>query len=97
MRAAEPAAGRFFSEEEVTRRDKVAVVGATVVKQLFQDADPIGETIKINLINFKVIGVLPVKGATGFRDQDDTVIIPITTAMYRVFGKNILILFPWKQ
>lgn len=90
MRAAEPAAGRFFSEEEVTRRDKVAVVGATVVKQLFQDADPIGETIKINLINFKVIGVLPVKGATGFRDQDDTVIIPITTAMYRVFGKEYI-------
>jgi macrolide transport system ATP-binding/permease protein len=90
MRAAVPVVGRFFTEDEVRRRDKVAVLGATVVQQLFQDADPIGETIKINLINFKVIGILPVKGATGFHDQDDTVIIPITTAMYRVFGKEYI-------
>jgi macrolide transport system ATP-binding/permease protein len=90
MRAAIPAVGRFFTDEEVRRRDKVAVLGTTVVKQLFGEADPIGETIKINLINFKVIGILPSKGATGFGDQDDTVIIPITTAMYRVFGKEYI-------
>ncbi len=90
IRAATPTLGRFFTEEEVKRRDKVALVGMTVVKQLFGDANPIGETIKINLINFKVIGILPVKGATGFRDQDDIVIIPVTTAMYRVFGKEYL-------
>ncbi|MFA5008920.1 MAG: ABC transporter permease [Candidatus Omnitrophota bacterium] len=90
MRSANPIAGRFFTEEEVKRRDKVAVIGATVVKQLFDDANPVGETIKINLINFKVIGVLPVKGATGFHDQDDIIIIPVTTAMYRVFGKDYL-------
>ena len=90
MRAAIPAIGRFFTEEEIKRRDKAAVLGTTVVKQLFQNANPIGESIKINLINFKVIGVLPAKGATGFRDQDDTVIIPITTAMYRVFGKEYI-------
>ncbi len=90
MRAATPILGRFFTEEEVKRRDKVAVLGMTVVKQLFGDTDPIGETIKINLINFKVIGILPVKGATGFRDQDDIVVIPVTTAMYRVFGKEYL-------
>ncbi len=46
------------------------------------------ETIKINLINFKVIGILPAKGSSGPMDQDDTVLIPITTAMYRVFGKQ---------
>ncbi len=90
IRAATPIEGRFFTEEEVKRRDKVAVLGMTVVKQLFGDANPIGETIKINLINFKVIGILPVKGATGFRDQDDIAIIPVTTAMYRVFGKDYL-------
>jgi macrolide transport system ATP-binding/permease protein len=90
MRAAIPVVGRFFTEEEVRRRDKVAVMGMTVVKQLFGDTDPIGETIKINLINFKAIGILPVKGATGFHDQDDIVIIPVTTAMYRVFGKEYL-------
>ncbi len=88
IRAAAPAVGRFFTDEEVLRRDKVAVLGMTVVRQLFQDRNPIGETIKINLINFKVIGILPEKGATGFRDQDDIVIIPVTTAMYRVFGKD---------
>jgi macrolide transport system ATP-binding/permease protein len=87
IRALTPPIGRFFTEEEVLRRDKVAVLGTTVVTQLFGDANPIGEMIKINLINFKVIGILPVKGATGFRDQDDAVIIPITTALYRLFGK----------
>ncbi|MCX5714601.1 MAG: ABC transporter permease [Candidatus Omnitrophica bacterium] len=90
IRAAVPAVGRFFTEEELTRRDKVALLGTTVVQQLFGDANPIGETIKINLINFKVIGILPAKGATGFHDQDDTVVIPITTAMYRVFGKEYI-------
>jgi len=90
MRAAVPVVGRFFTEDEVRSRDKVAVLGATMVEQLFGDADPIGETIKINLINFKVIGILPAKGATGFRDQDDIVVIPITTAMYRVFGKEYI-------
>jgi len=90
IRAATPVVGRFFTDVEVRMRDKVAVLGMTVVRQLFGDANPIGETIKINLINFKVIGVLPAKGATGFRDQDDTVIIPVTAAMYRVFGKEYL-------
>jgi macrolide transport system ATP-binding/permease protein len=90
IRAATPILGRFFTDEEVKIRDKVAVLGTTVVRQLFGDANPIGETIKINLINFKVIGILPQKGATGFHDQDDTVIIPITTAMYRVFGKEYI-------
>jgi len=90
MRSAYPVVGRFFTDEEIKMRNKVAVLGTTVVKQLFADANPIGETIKINLINFKVIGVLPAKGAAGFHDQDDTVIIPITTAMYRVFGKEYI-------
>ena len=90
MRAAIPVVGRFFTDEEVKSRAKVAVLGMTVVKQLFGDVNPLGETVKINLSNFKVIGILPEKGATGFRDQDDTVIIPVTTAMYRVFGKEYL-------
>ncbi|MDO8489547.1 MAG: ABC transporter permease, partial [Candidatus Omnitrophota bacterium] len=90
MRAAEPSVGRFFTEEEVRMREKVAVLGATVVKELFEDENPIGQVVKINLINFRVIGILPVKGATGWHDQDDTVIIPITTAMFRVFGKQYI-------
>ena len=87
-RASRPAVGRFFNEEEEKMRVKVALLGTTPARELFGDADPVGETIKINLLNFKVIGVLPSKGATGFHDQDDTVLIPVTTAMYRVFGKE---------
>lgn len=90
MRAAQPPAGRFFTDEEIRRRAKVAVLGNTVIKALFGDNNPLGETIKINAINFKIIGVLPVRGATGFRDQDDTIIIPVTTAMLRVLGKEYL-------
>ena len=90
MRASVPPIGRFFTEDEVKARDKVAVLGMTVVKQLFGDEDPMGQIIKINLINFKVIGILPQKGATGFRDQDDTIIIPVTTAMYRLLGKQYI-------
>jgi macrolide transport system ATP-binding/permease protein len=90
MRASVPAVGRFFSDEEVKMREKVAVLGMTVVRELFGSTDPIGETIKINLSNFRVIGILPQKGATGFRDQDDTVLVPATTAMYRLFGKQYI-------
>jgi len=90
MRAAMPAIGRFFTEQELRLRDKIAVLGLTVVKELFGDSNPIGKTIKINLINFKVVGILPEKGAGGWRDQDDVVVIPVTTAMYRVFGKQYI-------
>lgn len=90
MRAAVPTIGRFFTEQEVKMRQKVAVIGATVARELFGDANPVGELIKINLLNFKVIGVLPAKGGSGWRDQDDVIVIPVTTAMYRVFGKQYI-------
>ncbi len=90
MRATVPTIGRFFTEQEVKMREKVALLGLTVVKELFGDTNPIGETIKINLINFRVIGILPEKGANAFHDQDDTVMIPVTTAMYRLFGKQYI-------
>jgi macrolide transport system ATP-binding/permease protein len=90
IRASEPAVGRFFSDSEVKMREKVVLLGTTVAQELFGDANPIGETIKINLLNFKVIGILPAKGGAGFHDPDDTAIIPITTAMYRVFGKEYI-------
>jgi len=90
LRAAVPTIGRFFTEDEVRMRNKVALLGNTVVKEVFGEENPIGDTIKVNLINFKIIGILPTKGAGGFRDQDDTVVIPITTAMYRVLGKEYI-------
>ncbi len=88
MRASTPIFGRFFSEEENQRRTLVAVIGTTVARELFGDKSPIGEMIKINKVNFRVIGVLPEKGAAGPQDQDDRILVPVVTAMYRLFGKN---------
>jgi len=88
MRAAQPDVGRFFTEEENRRRARVAVIGRTVLDKLFADQDPLGETIRLNKVSFQVIGVLPEKGATGWRDQDDLIVIPVQTAMYRLLGKN---------
>lgn len=90
LRSATPTIGRFFTEEEVRMRSKVVLLGTTVIKELFGESNPIGETIKINLVNFKVIGILPAKGSSGPQDQDDIVLIPINTAMYRVLGKQYI-------
>lgn len=88
IRAAQPIAGRFFSEDEVQKRARVALIGLSVMKQLFgEDANPIGEMIKINKVSFQIIGILPQKGANGWQDQDDVIVIPITTAMRRLLGK----------
>ncbi|HJX17874.1 MAG TPA: ABC transporter permease [Acidiferrobacterales bacterium] len=88
MRAAQPDVGRFFTEEENRRRARVAVIGRTVLDKLFTDQDPIGETIRLNKVSFQVIGVLPEKGANAWRDQDDLIVIPVQTAMYRLLGKT---------
>jgi len=87
MHASEPDIGRFFTLEENQSHARVAVLGATVIRQLFGEKNPIGEFIKINKVIFQVIGVLPEKGANGFRDQDDVILIPVMTAMKRVLGK----------
>ncbi len=90
MRASVPVVGRFFTEEEFKSRAKVALIGTTVARELYGETDPVGETIKINLINFKVIGVLPAKGANAFQDENDVVVVPATTAMYRLLGKQYI-------
>ena len=90
MRASVPTVGRFFAEEELRVRQKVALLGTTVARELFGDINPTGARIKINRINFRVIGVLPEKGAAHWRDQDDVAIIPVTTAMYRLLGKEYI-------
>ena len=90
MRAALPTVGRWFTREEIQTREKVAIIGVTVVKELFGTTNPLGKTVKINRINFTVIGIAPAKGFSGPQDQDDVVFIPVTTAMYRVLGKTYL-------
>ena len=87
MHAAQPYYGRFFTEEEDQHLARVAIIGDTVVDNLFHSENPVGKLMKINQVDFKVIGLLPVKGSQGFNDQDDVVVIPLHTAMKRVLGK----------
>ena len=86
--ASEAVEGRFFNDVEVITRSRVALLGKTIVRELFEDEYPIGGYVKINRINFRVIGILPEKGATGWRDRDDEIVLPLNTAMYRLLGKK---------
>ena len=83
--------GRFISSKNVENRERVAVVGQTVVKNLFAGDDPVGKEIRVKNIPFRVIGVLNSKGnGTMGNDQDDVIFIPYTTAMERVEGVDYL-------
>jgi macrolide transport system ATP-binding/permease protein len=90
MRNANPYVGRFYTEEENQNQARVTLLGQTVVNNLFGNQDPVGREIKVNHIGFRVIGVLPLKGSSGFRDQDDMILVPLNTAMNRVLGKKYL-------
>jgi putative ABC transport system permease protein len=76
--------GEFISDSQVEARSMVVVLGSSVAETLFGDMSPVGEYIKINGRQFKVIGVLQSKGSTGVGSQDDVVIAPITTVQYRL-------------
>ncbi len=79
--------GRSFNEQDIKRAGKVAILGQTVVNELFGDVDPLGKNIRIKGIPFQVIGVLVKRGQSGMgMDQDDVVYIPITTAQKKVMG-----------
>ena len=80
-------AGRSFTSQDVKSATKVALLGQTVVDNLFGDQDPVGHAIRIKNLPFTVVGVLAPKGqdARG-HDQDDTIMIPITTAQKKLFG-----------
>ncbi|MFO7871409.1 MAG: ABC transporter permease [Kiritimatiellia bacterium] len=88
MRSYVPEIGRFFTDAEVKKREKVAVLGTTVVEELFGNANPVGASVRINRVKFRVIGILPHKGMSHWRDMDDVVFVPLTTAMYRLFGRD---------
>ncbi len=90
MKNQEPLAGRFFTDTENQVRRRVALVGQTIIREIFGDENPIGKTIKINRVYFQVIGILPSLGASTFQDQDDVIVIPIMTAMHRLQGKTYL-------
>lgn len=92
MRNSQPKSGRFFTQQENVEKKRVALLGASVIKEIWGDENfnPIGEYIKVNRTDFQVIGVLPVKGSSGWRDEDDKIIIPLNTSMYRVVGTEYL-------
>jgi macrolide transport system ATP-binding/permease protein len=85
--------GRFFTPAEANSRAKVAVIGQTIEDNLFAGANPIGQPIKINRINFTVVGLLQSQGASGFQNPDDRIVIPVKTAMYRLLGTDYLSYF----
>ena len=79
--------GRLFTERDMNSRARVAVIGKTVADNLFPGDDPVGKIMRIKKAPFQVIGVLKPKGSSGMgQDQDDTVIIPLTTAQNRMMG-----------
>lgn len=84
------ASGRMFEERDARQGRKVAVLGPTVVTQLWGDADPIGKRIRIRGAPFEVIGVLGSKGQSSFgRDQDDLILSPLETVRSRIIGRRI--------
>ena len=85
------ASGRMFDEADARQGREVAVLGPTVVKQLFgEDADPIGRRIRVGDVPFQVIGVLASKGQSGFgQDQDDLILGPLAAVRERVVGRKI--------
>ncbi len=87
-----PVVGEFISTQDLESRSRVVVLGQTVVENLFPDNPyPLGETVRINNIAFRVIGVMEEKGgATNFADQDDVVYVPLTTAQTRLFPARTL-------
>ncbi len=89
VRNLEIAQGSFISEQNVRSMSKVAVIGPTVVVDLFgENVDPIGQSIRINKTDFKIIGVTKEKGGSGMSNQDDMIFIPLSTAQKFLAGSD---------
>ncbi len=91
VRKINTAEGSFITSRDVASMNKVAVLGPTVVSNLFGDnANPIGQSVRINGISFRIVGVTESKGGSGFANQDDIVFVPVTTAQKQLFGVDYL-------
>ncbi len=83
--------GNFIAQQDVTGITKVAVLGPQAAASLFTDgSDPVGQTIRINKIAFRVIGITVAKGGSGFANRDDTIFVPLTTAQQLLYGVDYL-------
>ncbi len=88
VRDYEVAEGRGVSPADVLNRMEVAVLGSRVAETLFPDRNPVGQTIRLNGRMFGVVGVLESKGGSGFGIEDDQIMVPLTTAHYRLNGSR---------
>jgi putative ABC transport system permease protein len=85
------ASGSMFTEQDVRSLAKSAIIGKTVVDQLFPNEDPLGQTIRIRNLPFQVVGVLTPKGFNLFgQDQDDIVVVPYSSHMHRITARTFL-------
>ncbi|MFC1828945.1 ABC transporter permease [Thermodesulfobacteriota bacterium] len=82
--------GRLFTEGESDRMARVAVIGPTTAENLFEEKNPVGEIIKIKGINFNIVGMTKAKGSQGWRNPDDQITVPYTTAMKQLFGLDYI-------
>jgi macrolide transport system ATP-binding/permease protein len=88
-----PSIGRFFTEAEDMDQKKLVLLGKTVVKKIYgsEDFNPVVQYVKINRMSFQVIGVLPVRTASrSYSDYDDLIVVPLSTAMHKLFGDKHL-------
>jgi putative ABC transport system permease protein len=91
VRNIEVSDGSFFTDEQQKSLAKVAVIGPTTRDDLFgADANAIGQSIRINKIDFKIIGVTKAKGGSGFSNQDDIIFVPISTVQRFLSGDNYI-------
>jgi putative ABC transport system permease protein len=89
IRARAVASGEFFTDADVKSAARVAVLGQTVVNELFGGADPVGQQIRVRNLTFRVVGVLERKGQSQYgQDQDDTLVLPYTTVMKKLTATN---------
>jgi putative ABC transport system permease protein len=83
-------AGAFFTAQDVESRARVLVIGPAIVENLFEGADPIGQTVRLRNQPFEIIGVLQSKGQTGVgQDQDEAVLAPYTTVQRKLLGQTL--------
>ncbi len=82
--------GRFFTTDEDRGSDKVAVLGGQTAKDLFGEQDPLGAKIKIKKTSFNIIGVMKMRGTSGFQNQDNQIFVPLSTAQKLLLGINYI-------
>lgn len=89
VKAASIASGRFISQDDLDRRSNIAVIGNTVAQQLFAEQSPLGEKLILKGQSFTIVGILDEKGSTFGMDNDDLILIPLTTFQRLVGTKQI--------